>query len=62
MATIDTLAPATETSSIDEAFVHLDYGRQEQDARMIRQTIKRWTGIPTSIGLALGFVRQEKSC
>ena len=51
MATIDTLAPATETYSIDEAFVHLDYGRQEEDARAIRHTVKRWTGIPTSIGL-----------
>jgi DNA polymerase V len=51
MATIDTLAPATETYSIDEAFVHLDYGSQEEDARAIKQTVKRWIGIPVSIGI-----------
>jgi DNA polymerase V len=43
--------PALEHYSIDEAFVHLDGGRGEEDAREIRRTVGKWTGIPVSVGL-----------
>lgn len=51
MNTISEFAPALEHYSIDEAFVYLDGGQQEDDAREIKQTIKKWTGIPVSIGI-----------
>jgi DNA polymerase V len=41
MDTINHLAPATEYYSIDEAFVHLDVGHQDKDARNIKQTIRK---------------------
>lgn len=55
METIEQFCPDTERYSIDEAFLSLtgfssrdltDYGRT------IRDTVKRWTGIPVSIGIA----------
>jgi len=62
MNALSTFTPAMEVYSIDEAFLNLacpersrgagfkypptDYGRQ------IRQTVKKWTGIPVSIGIA----------
>src|SRR5436305_8240286 len=48
--TIDRFVPALEHYSIDEAFVHFDLGHHERDAHEIRQTVRRWTGIPVSIG------------
>jgi DNA polymerase V len=54
METLSTFTPDIEVYSIDEAFLNLvgfkspltDYGCQ------IRQTAKKWTGIPVSIGIA----------
>jgi|ERR1041384_7095430 DNA polymerase V len=51
MDTISEFAPALEHYSIDEAFVYLDGGCQEEDARHIKQTIRPWTGIPVSVGV-----------
>lgn len=48
--TIDGFVPALEHYSIDEAFVHFDgSGRQEDNARDIRSTVRKWTGIPVSV-------------
>jgi DNA polymerase V len=49
--TIDGFVPALEHYSIDEAFVHFEGGRQEEDAHEIRRTVRRWTGIPVSVGI-----------
>jgi len=55
METLEPFSPDLEVYSIDEAFLSLvgferrnltDYGRQ------IRQTVKQWTGIPVSVGIA----------
>ncbi|MGD0572915.1 MAG: Y-family DNA polymerase [Sedimentisphaerales bacterium] len=54
METLSTFSPDMEVYSIDEAFLNLagisgsltDYGHQ------IRQTVKKWTGMPVSIGIA----------
>jgi DNA polymerase V len=51
MDTINQFVPATEYYSIDEAFVHLDTGYQDEAARYIKQTIRKWTGIPVSVGI-----------
>lgn len=51
MDTIDQFVPALEHYSIDEAFVNLDGKTSEQDAHKIRNTVKKWTGIPVSIGI-----------
>jgi DNA polymerase V len=49
--TINQFVPALEHYSIDEAFVHFDGLREEEDAHEIRQTVRKWTGIPVSIGI-----------
>jgi DNA polymerase V len=54
METLCNFTPEIEVYSIDEAFLNLsgfgdnltDYGRK------IRQTVKQWTGMPVSIGIA----------
>jgi DNA polymerase V len=54
MQTLSTFTPEIEVYSIDEAFLNLagfrcsltDYGRK------IRQTVKQWTGIPVTVGIA----------
>jgi DNA polymerase V len=55
METLEQFSPDLEIASIDEAFVSLagferrnltDYGRQ------IRKTVKQWTGLPVSVGIA----------
>ena len=55
METLEQFSPALEVYSIDEAFLSLagferhnltDYGRQ------IRKTVKQWTGLPVSVGIA----------
>ena len=51
MDTIAEFAPQLEHYSIDEAFVYLDGGHQEEDAHQIKRTIRKWTGIPVSIGV-----------
>jgi DNA polymerase V len=49
--TVDRFVPALEHYSIDEAFVHFDGGHQEEDAREIKRTVRKWTGIPVSVGI-----------
>ena len=50
--TVDGFVPALEHYSIDEAFVHFDRtGNQAEDAHAIRDTVRKWTGIPVSIGI-----------
>ena len=55
MRTLEQLAPDVEIYSIDEAFLHLD-GFENRDieayCRDIRETVRKWTGIPVSIGIA----------
>ncbi len=49
--TVSGFVPALEHYSIDEAFVHFDGGHQEEDAREIKRTVRKWTGIPVSVGI-----------
>jgi DNA polymerase V len=49
--TIGGFVPALEHYSIDEAFVHFERGHEEEDAHEIKSTVRRWTGIPVSIGI-----------
>jgi len=55
MSTLGTCAPAVEVYSIDEAFLALD-GRCEGELReaglAAREKVLRWTGVPTSVGIA----------
>lgn len=55
METIEQFCPDMERYSIDEAFLSLE-GFRSRDltdyGRTIRDTVKRWTGIPVSIGIA----------
>lgn len=55
MKSIEMLCPEIEVYSIDEAFLRLDkYNALGifQHANLIRNSIYKWTGIPTSIGIA----------
>jgi DNA polymerase V len=55
MVTLEQFAPQVEVYSIDEAFLGLPGFEGEELAehcRQIRQTVKQWTGIPVSIGVA----------
>jgi len=53
MAVLEQSARDVEVYSIDEAFLHLaGSGQAEEQAREARQRVFRWTGIPTSIGIA----------
>ncbi|MGB7925120.1 MAG: Y-family DNA polymerase [Pyrinomonadaceae bacterium] len=49
--TIGQFVPALEHYSIDEAFVHFEGGHQEEDAHEVKRTVRKWTGIPVSIGI-----------
>ena len=53
MATLSRFAPAMEIYSIDEAFLDLTGlpGGATAQARRIRETVERWTGIPVSVGI-----------
>jgi DNA polymerase V len=55
MQTLQTFTPEVEVYSIDEAFLGLS-GPGCKDAvvaaQTMRETVKRWTGIPVSVGLA----------
>jgi DNA polymerase V len=51
MDTIERHVPAIEHYSIDEAFVHITEHEPEEDARQIRDTVRKWTGIPVSVGI-----------
>lgn len=55
MTALEQFSPDVEIYSIDEAFLNLDgieSGNLPEYANKIRQTIKQWTGIPVSIGIA----------
>jgi DNA polymerase V len=55
MLTLEQFAPQLEIYSIDEAFLALPGFREEElteYCRKIRETVKQWTGIPLSIGVA----------
>jgi len=55
MKTLKQFSPQTEIYSIDEAFLNLSSIKDEdliEFGNKIRKTILKWTGIPTSIGIA----------
>ncbi|MBU2525687.1 MAG: Y-family DNA polymerase [Bacteroidetes bacterium] len=54
MRILSRFTPEVEVYSIDEAFIKLQPKDEtaETQARTMRHTIKKWTGIPVSIGLA----------
>jgi DNA polymerase V len=55
MKTLKQFSPQMEIYSIDEAFLNLSSIKNEnllEHAYKIRKTVLRWTGIPTSIGIA----------
>ncbi len=55
MTSLEKFSPDVEIYSIDEAFVSLEgFESRNLDkyCRMIRNSIKKWTGIPVSIGIA----------
>ena len=55
MKTLKQFAPEIEIYSIDEAFLNLSSIKDEhliEHGNKIRKTILKWTGIPTSIGIA----------
>ena len=47
-------APETEIYSIDEAFLNLDGDNEKliESGHLIREKLKKWTGIPVSVGIA----------
>ncbi|MCX7735901.1 MAG: Y-family DNA polymerase [Candidatus Kapabacteria bacterium] len=55
MTTLEHFSPDVEIYSIDEAFINLE-GFSHKDltdyCRLIRNTVRKWTGIPVSIGIA----------
>ena len=55
METLEQFCPDLEVYSIDEAFLSL-VGFERRDlteyGRQIRRTVKQWTGIPVSVGIA----------
>lgn len=55
MSTLSRFTPSMENYSIDEAFLDLsgfDHTNLTEYAKEIQATVKRWTGIPVSIGIA----------
>ncbi len=55
MTTLEQFSPDVEIYSIDEAFINLDgFGRLDLNdyAGQIKNTVKQWTGIPVSVGVA----------
>lgn len=55
MMTLEQFSPNVEIYSIDEAFIDLsgfDYKDLDAYGREIRATVKKWTGLPVSIGIA----------
>ncbi len=53
MNTLGELVPRLEVYSIDEAFLDLSgFDHLQEYGLKIRQTVKKWTGIPVSIGIA----------
>lgn len=53
MSTLDMFSPEVEVYSIDEAFLGLKgFSNLPDHAVEIRDTVKQWTGIPVSVGIA----------
>jgi DNA polymerase V len=53
MKTLQQFSPEVEIYSIDEAFLNLEGFRDLSElARRIRETVRQWTGIPVSVGIA----------
>jgi len=55
MSVLEKFSPEVEIYSIDEAFLNLtgiESSNQTEYLRNIRATIKKWLGLPVSIGLA----------
>lgn len=55
METLREFTPDVEVYSIDEAFLHLSGFRHEKltaTGTEMRETVRRWTGIPISVGIA----------
>lgn len=55
METLSSFAPDMEVYSIDEAFLDLSslkYGNLTEYGYRIQSTVKKWTGIPVSVGIA----------
>lgn len=54
MKTLSHFSPSQEIYSIDECFLGLEgfEDRLESHAREMRRTVRQWTGIPVSIGIA----------
>src|SRR5260370_12959246 len=51
--TLHRIWPEVEICSIDEAFLNLEGVRDLPElARQIRETVRQWTGLPVSIGIA----------
>jgi DNA polymerase V len=52
MRILSTRAPEMEIYSIDEAFLRLPTDRIEQRCQVLRRLIRKWVGIPVSLGIA----------
>ena len=52
MSILRDAVPAIEVYSIDEAFLRLPAGFDEENARELRARVLQWTGIPVCIGIA----------
>lgn len=56
MEALESFSPEAEIYSIDEAFLKIefdgDYYALTENAQRIKQSIKKWTGLPVSIGIA----------
>lgn len=55
MTTLEKFSPEVEIYSIDEAFLNLtgiEISNQTEYLRKIRTTIKKWLGLPVSVGMA----------
>ena len=56
MEALEMFSPKTEVYSIDEAFAELDWGGDydalTRQACRMRESIRKWTGLPVSIGIA----------
>ncbi|MEM1282937.1 MAG: Y-family DNA polymerase [Chlamydiota bacterium] len=52
MEVLEMNTPEVQVYSIDESFLDFDVPNPIQEAKSLRATIKQWTGIPVSIGIA----------
>lgn len=52
METLNYFSPETEVYSIDEAFLNLEEENFAEKAFEIKTQLKKWTGLPVSIGIA----------